>query len=91
MSPCSDGWGVGLWNQRLQVRVLGGSINSFIRVDHMSFRTRDFSTSGVAQWLACWAHNPKVRGSKPRSAIIGGRRRWSATASDDDVELLIKY
>ena len=32
--------------------------------------------SGVAQWLACWAHNPKVRGSKPRSAIIlmHGRR-----------------
>ena len=28
-----------------------------------------FTTSGVAQWLACWAHNPKVRGSKPRSAI----------------------
>ena len=27
-------------------------------------------TSGVAQWLACWAHNPKVRGSKPRSAIF---------------------
>ncbi len=26
--------------------------------------------SGVAQWLACWAHNPKVRGSKPRSAIL---------------------
>ena len=25
--------------------------------------------SGVAQCLACWAHNPKVRGSKPRSAI----------------------
>ena len=25
--------------------------------------------SGVAQWLACWAHNPKVRGSKPRSAM----------------------
>ncbi len=24
--------------------------------------------SGVAQWLACWAHNPKVRGSKPCSA-----------------------
>ena len=23
----------------------------------------------MAQWLACWAHNPKVRGSKPRSAI----------------------
>ena len=27
------------------------------------------STSAVAQWLACWAHNPKVRGSKPRCAI----------------------
>ena len=27
-------------------------------------------SSGVAQWLACWAHNPKVRGSKPRSAMF---------------------
>ena len=26
--------------------------------------------SGVAQWLACWAHSPKVRGSKPRSLCI---------------------
>ena len=26
--------------------------------------------SGVAQWLACWAHTPKVRGSKPRSANV---------------------
>ena len=26
--------------------------------------------SGVAQWLACWAHNPKVPGSKPGSAIF---------------------
>ena len=25
--------------------------------------------SGVAQWLACWAHNSKVRGSKPRSVL----------------------
>ena len=24
--------------------------------------------SGLVQWSACWAHNPKVRGSKPRSA-----------------------
>ena len=31
---------------------------------------RFFFISGVAQWLACWAHNPKVRGSKPRSAIL---------------------
>ena len=40
------------------------------------------SDSGVVQWLACWAHNPKVRGSKPRSAKFakpGCRRpseRW---------------
>ena len=26
-------------------------------------------TSRMAQWLACWAHNPKVPGSKPGSAI----------------------
>ena len=38
----------------------------------MSKRFTEFKInySGVAQWLACWAHNPKVRGSKPRSAII---------------------
>jgi hypothetical protein len=35
--------------------------------------------SGVAQWLACWAHNPKVRGSKPRSAISS--RSWATTAT----------
>ena len=26
--------------------------------------------SGVAQWLACWAHNPKVPGSKPGCAMV---------------------
>ena len=38
----------------------------------MPERTKEASTwgskSGVAQWLACWAHNPKVPGSKPGSA-----------------------
>ena len=29
---------------------------------------RDESASEVAQWLVCWAHNPKVRGSTPRFA-----------------------
>ena len=24
----------------------------------------------MAQWLACWAHNPKVPGSKPGSAML---------------------
>ena len=23
----------------------------------------------MAQWLACWAHNPKIPGSKPGSAM----------------------
>ena len=40
----------------------------------MPERTQEASTwgskSGVAQWLACWAHNPKVPGSKPGSAIL---------------------
>ena len=33
------------------------------------FRPARACESRVAQWLACWAHNPKVHGSKPRSAI----------------------
>ena len=33
------------------------------------------ASSGVAQWLACWAHNPKVRGSKSRSATQVSRWR----------------
>ena len=28
------------------------------------------TTSGVVQWLACWAHNPKVPGLKPGSAMV---------------------
>ena len=37
--------------------------------------------SGVAQCLACWAHNPKVRGSKPRSATTAlGAGRWGVPA-----------
>ena len=36
--------------------------------------------SAVAQWLACWAHNPKVRGSKPRSATFLPRHtRWDGS------------
>ena len=36
--------------------------NHMFYFDHRSFN------SGVAQWLACWAHNPKVQGSRPCSA-----------------------
>ena len=40
-----------------------------MRVEFSTLWMKPFEYSGVAQWLACWAHNPKVRGSKPRSAI----------------------
>ena len=32
--------------------------------------SRHGNISGVAQWSACWAHNPKVPGSKPGSAKL---------------------
>ena len=48
-------------------------------VEVVSSAFRSSSMSGVAQWLACWAHNPKVRGSKPRSAISS--RSWATTAT----------
>ena len=39
-------------------------------------------TIGVAQRLAWWAHNPKVRGSKPRSAkfqlVVAPNGSWDA-------------
>ena len=49
-------------------------------VDTRSRTVRSRTSSGVAQWLACWAHNPKVRGSKPRSAIAFSGFKISATA-----------
>ena len=35
-----------------------------------------FSESGVAQWLAGWAHYPKVPGSKPGSAMHALIQDW---------------
>ena len=37
---------------------------------------RKISESGVAQWLACWAHNRKVPGSKPGSAMHVLSQAW---------------
>ena len=34
------------------------------------------SESEVAQWLACWAHNPKVPGSKPGAAMHALMQHW---------------
>ena len=36
---------------------------------HSCFQFIQLISSRLAQRLACWAHTPKVRGSKPRSAI----------------------
>ena len=38
--------------------------------------------SGVAQWLACWAHNPKVPGSKPGSAMLIKQPQHGAAGSE---------
>jgi hypothetical protein len=61
-----------------------------------TFRAARECRSRVAQWLACWAHNPKVRGSGPhfnralRHASLAPslpeervdlRGRWCADAS----------
>ena len=31
----------------------------------------------MAQWLACWAHNPKVPGLKPGSAMFVLTQEWA--------------
>ena len=40
-------------------------------------------SSGAAQWSACWAHNPKVPGSKPGSAIHVLLREVNMAATKD--------
>lgn len=49
------GWRAGCW----QAGILGRSVGE-----------TGLFMSRVAQWLARWAHNPRVRGSKPRSATF---------------------
>ena len=45
-------------------------------------------SSELAQWLACWAHNPKVPGSKPGSAKVHDfcdheqHASWQAAVAD---------
>ena len=69
---CSSEWTVGC---RLQTGS-HSSLSHEKRSGHAKIHKND---SGVAQWLACWAHNPKVRGSKPRSAIFCyvSESRWA--------------
>ena len=47
-----------------------------------------FLSSGVAQWLARWAHNPKVPGSTPGSAISVHANLVSGIREVDAVQLL---
>jgi hypothetical protein len=51
-----------------------GSCSFIFEMIDQTFMDAHAIISGVAQWLACWAHNPKVRGSKPRSATFFGLR-----------------
>ena len=53
------------------VEMLGRSIGSSVKdIFFLSKISLDLvGSSRVAQWIACWAHNPEVRGSKPRSAL----------------------
>ena len=51
---------------RCAVNNIAAVVKQFARLAKISFRSR------VAQWPACWAHNPKVFGSKPGSATFIG-------------------
>ena len=44
-----------------------------------------FSESGLAQWLACWAHSPKVPGSKPGSAMHALIEDWPAPCATQPI------
>ena len=70
-SPWPNGQGVGPLIQRLWVQV---PLGMFAHLTHRSPAVLRLASSTccsrVAQWLACWAHNPKVPGSKPGSAIL---------------------
>ena len=61
-----------VWCLRARARRCG---NSMFHFDHSSFN------SGVAQWLACWAHNPKVQGSRPCSATPAPSTRQASAAT----------
>ena len=77
---------VGLGSLRSGPCCGGGCLTVVGAIFKKSLRTatRERVNSGVAQWLACWARNPKVRGSKPRSVTgttaLGHRKyvkkRW---------------
>ena len=43
------------------------------------------SESEVAQWLACWAHNPKAPGSKPGSAMHALMQHWPAPCATQPI------
>ena len=67
---CSAAWPVGLDREICVPSFWGQPRKDPMQIAKLQLvaATSIQSSSGVAQWLACWAHNPKVRGSKPRSA-----------------------
>ena len=49
------------------------------------------SESGVAQWLACWAHNPKVPGSKRGSAMHVLSQAWPVLCATESLLKLAPF
>ena len=84
LTPCSvtsPGWAAGRWHvhglpcchqirRPCSVCRPGAVTTCCLALSPFAPAWPNFCMSGVAQWSACWAHNPKVRGSKPRSAML---------------------
>ena len=65
LSPAAEeflSWGFRIWENSCRARRRKRPAHELLLRDDCIF-------SGVAQWFACWAHNPEVRVSKPRSAM----------------------
>ena len=85
LTPCSvtsPGWAAGRWHvhglpcchqirRPCSVCRPGALTTCCLALSPFAPAWPNFCMSGVAQWSACWAHNPKVPGSKPGSAIRG--------------------
>ena len=97
LTPCSvtsPGWAAGRWHvhglpcchqirRPCSVCRPGAVTTCCLALSPFAPAWPDFCMSGVAQWSACWAHNPKVPGSKPGSAMLWPasdvHRPWNST------------
>ena len=100
LTPCSvtsPGWAAGRWHvhglpcchqirRPCSVCRPGAVTTCCLALSPFAPAWPNFCMSGVAQWSASWAHNPKVPGSKPGSATgcrsrAGSHQTWTRTAS----------